>query len=50
MASAGQILAQSFGGTLLAAGSFAILFTIAGSVGLVAGSAVAVVAWRLSRR
>ena len=50
MASAGQILAQSLGGTVLAAGSFTILFVVAGGLGLVAGGAVAVVAWRLARR
>ena len=50
MASGGQILAQSLGGTVLAAGSFTILFAVAGSVGLAAGGAVAVVAWRVGRR
>jgi predicted MFS family arabinose efflux permease len=50
MASGGQVLAQSLGGTVLAAGSFTLLFAFAGSVGLVAGGAVAVVAWRVGRR
>jgi MFS family permease len=50
MASAGQVIAQSLGGSILAAGSFAILFGTAGTIGLVAGAAVALVAWRLGRR
>lgn len=50
MASGGQVLAQSIGGTVLAAGSFTILFTVAGTVGLIAGGGVAVMAWRLGRR
>lgn len=50
MASAGQVLAQSIGGSVLAAGSFSILFAFAGGLGLLAGGAVAVVALRLGRR
>jgi MFS family permease len=50
MASVGQVIAQSLGGSILAAGSFAILFRTAGAIGLVAGAAVAFVAWRLGRR
>jgi predicted MFS family arabinose efflux permease len=50
MASVGQVIAQSLGGSILAAGSFAILFRTAGATGLVAGAAVAFVAWRLGRR
>ena len=47
MASAGQVLAQSLGGTLLAAGSFGLLFASAGTLGLAAGAGVAFVAWRV---
>jgi MFS family permease len=50
MASGGQVLAQSLGGTVLAVGSFTVLFAVAGAFGLVAGGAVAVVAWRLGRK
>jgi len=49
MASAGQVVAQSVGGSILAAGSFATLFGLAGGLGLAAGGAVAFVAWRLVR-
>ena len=49
MASAGQVLAQSLGGVVLAATSFTALFAVAGGLGLAAGCAVAIVAWRLGR-
>src|SRR5205823_6314042 len=49
MASAGQVVAQSAGGAVLAAGSFGTLFALAGGIGLAAGGAVAAVAWRLPR-
>src|SRR4030095_6714438 len=39
MASVGQVIAQSLGGSILAAGSFVILFGTAGTIGLVAGAA-----------
>jgi MFS family permease len=50
MASGGQVMAQATGGVVLGATSFAALFAFAGSLGLVAGAAVALAAWRLGKR